>query len=190
MAFRSETVEAVIEALDAGIFVVAAAGNNGMRSSVDDVSVPASLVGVIAVGASTSKGGIWLNSSKGSETDPHSGLDRVFPNQKPEVTAPGVRMFSTASTSISPPYAYSTGTSDSTVLVAGALALILELYGDAIRGEDGILDADEMSLVKRALATSALAGEETDSGHHQKRGYGDLNAVSWAEQVAFELNLD
>ena len=190
MAFRSETVEAVTEALDAGIFVVAAAGNNGMRSSVDDVSVPASLAGVIAVGASTSKGGIWLNSSTGSETDPHSGLDRVFPNQKPEVTAPGVRMFSTASTSISPPYAYSTGTSDSTVLVAGALALILELYGDAIRGEDGILDADEMSLVKRALATSALAGEETDSGHHQKRGYGDLNAVSWAEQVAFELNLD
>ena len=93
---QSETVQSVNEALDAGIFVVAAAGNNGNKANINDVSIPANIPGVIAVGASTVDGKIWANSSVGSNIDPYSGEEREFPNQKPEVTAPGVRMFSTA----------------------------------------------------------------------------------------------
>ena len=188
-SLQSETVTSVNEALEAGIFVVAAAGNNGMKSHVTDVSIPANIPGVIAVGASNSNGGIWLNSSIGSTTDPYSGEDRTFPNQKPEISAPGVKMFSTASTDIQPPYAYSTGTSDSTVMVVGALAIILEIHGDTIRGDDGVFDTDEMNLVKRALATSALQGEPDEATHHSKRGYGNLDAVAWLEQVEFEFNI-
>jgi len=185
--FRSETVNAVNEALDAGIFVVAAAGNNGMDSSVSDISVPANIERVIAVGASTSRGDVWLNSSVASETDPYTGENRQFPNQKPEIIAPGVRMFSTASSSINPPYAYSSGTSDSTVLVSSALALILEIHGDELMGDDGKISQEDMQLVKRALATSALE-EGQQSSHDLKKGYGELDVIAWSEMVAFELN--
>ena len=187
-SFRSETVSAVTDALDSGVFIVAAAGNNGMDPSIIDVSVPSNLDRVISVGASMKGGSAWLNSSKGSIYDPYTGDERVFPNQKPEIMAPGIRMFSTASTSINPPYAYSTGTSDSTVLVSSGLALILEKHGDQLRGEDGQFNQSEMELVKRSLATSALTGDDTSS-HHLKRGYGQLDVVAWSEQVVFELNL-
>ena len=188
-SLQSETVQAVTEALDAGIFVVAAAGNNGMKLNINDVSIPANIPGVIAVGASNSNGAIWLNSSMGSSNDPYSDGDREFPHQKPEITAPGVKMFSTAATDLQPPYAYSTGTSDSTVIAVGALALILEIHGDAMRGEDGVFDAEEMTLVKQALATSALEGEGGEASHHNKRGYGDLNAIAWLEEVEFLFNI-
>ncbi|DAC67948.1 MAG TPA: hypothetical protein D7I15_00135 [Candidatus Poseidoniales archaeon] len=188
-SLQSETVAAVNEALDAGIFVVAAAGNNGMKAGVNDVSIPANIPGVIAVGASTSNGGVWLNSSVGASIDPYSGEERSFPNQKPEVRAPGVKMFSTASTDIQPPYAYSTGTSDSTVIVVGALSIILEIHGEEMRGEDGVFDAGEMEQVKRALATSSLISQEEDASHHNKRGYGVLDAVEWLNQVEFEFNI-
>ena len=187
---QSGTVEAVNEALDAGIFVVAAAGNNGKESTINDVSIPANILGVIAVGASTSDGSIWTNSSIGSAIDPYSSEERSFPNQKPEVTAPGVRMFSTASTEITPPYAYSTGTSDSTVIVVGALALILQIHGDAMQGADGNFDNKEMTKVKRALANSSLDGQLEDSTHSNKAGYGELDAVAWLEEIKIEFNLD
>ena len=111
-SFQSETVEAVNEALDAGIFVVAAAGNNGAEDKVNDVSIPANIPRVIAVGASNADGEVWKNSSAGSDINPYTEEPRNFPNQKPEVIAPGVRLFSTASTLVSPPYAYSSGTTD------------------------------------------------------------------------------
>ncbi len=188
-SLNSETVESVLEALDAGIFVIAAAGNNGLKANVNDVSVPANIPGVIAVGASTSNGGVWLNSSVGSSIDPYSGDERTFPNQKPEVTAPGVKMFSTASTKLNPPYAYSTGTSDSTVIVVGALALILEIHGDEMRGSDGTFNATEMDIVKRALAVSCLVNQEDQVSHHSKNGYGILDAVAWLELVELEFGI-
>ncbi len=188
-SLHSETVESVMEALDAGIFVVAAAGNNGLKANVNDVSIPANIPGVIAVGASTSNGGVWLNSSIGSSIDPYSGDERTFPNQKPEVTAPGVKMFSTASTELNRPYAYSTGTSDSTVIVVGALALILEIHGDEMRGSDGTFNATEMDIVKRALAVSSLVNQEDQASHDNKNGYGNLDAVAWLELVELEFGI-
>ena len=45
----SQTNSAVQEALDAGIFVVAAAGNTGLDTEINDVSQPSSISGVISV---------------------------------------------------------------------------------------------------------------------------------------------
>ena len=186
---QSETVDAVNEALDAGIFVVAAAGNNGQKANIKDVSIPANIPGVIAVGASTIDGEIWSNSSIGSNIDPYFNEERQFPNQKPEVTAPGVRLFSTASTEITPAYAYSTGTSDSTVIVVGALALIIQIHGTEMRGEDGQFDSHEMNLVKSALANSSLKSQDMGAIHSNKSGYGELNAQAWLEEISIEFNL-
>ena len=187
---QSETVQAVNEALDAGIFVVAAAGNNGNKVNINDVSIPANIPGVIAVGASTLDGKIWANSSVGSNIDPYSNEERKFPNQKPEVTAPGVRMFSTASTELTPPYAYSSGTSDSTVIVVGALALILQIHGDEMRGDDNKFDSEEMNLVKAALANSSRNTQAIDAIHSNKSGYGELDAKAWLEEIRTEFKLN
>ena len=189
MGIQSETVLAVQEALDAGIFVVAAAGNTGDDASISDVSVPANMQGVIAVGTSTRSGNVWSNSANGSLVDPYTQENRSYPDQKPEVSAPGVLLFSTTSTQIEPPYAYSTGTSDSTVLVTGALALILELYGTALAGDDGVIDVEEMELVKRSLASSCDKSGTDGSPHDVRGGYGFLDAVQWSTDIAFELNL-
>lgn len=190
MGTESETVSAVNEALDSGIFVVAAAGNTGLDDSISDVSVPANIPGVIAVGATYRSGIPWQDSASGSDIDPYGGEPRDFPNQKPEISAPGVNIFSTATTELSPPYAYSSGTSDSTVFVTGALSLILELYGGELANEDGQIDPEGMELVKRALANSAVSEDGSDGAHDSKLGYGKLDAFEWASQVAFELNLN
>ncbi|MCH1591950.1 MAG: S8 family serine peptidase [Candidatus Thalassarchaeaceae archaeon] len=186
MGMETETVSAVQEAIDAGIFVVAAAGNTGSESS--DVSVPANIRGVIAVGAYRSSGTIWADSASGSDIDPYNGESRDYPHQKPEITAPGVNIFSTASTSLNPPYAYSSGTSDSTVFVTGALALILEKFGSEIAGEDGDIDFEDIEVVKRALANSASRDQSLSESHSTTAGYGSLNAVEWANQLSIELN--
>ena len=190
MAVQSETAQAVEEALEAGIFVVAAAGNRDSGEDILDVSVPANIEGVIAVGTVTRSGGTWSQSATGSTVDPYSQENRSYPNQKPEVIAPGVLLLSTSGSTIEPPYSYSTGTSDSTVLVTGALALILQLYGDELRGEDGLIGVDEMDLVKRTLASSCDKSVIEGAPHDKKGGYGSLDAVQWAADIGFELNVN
>ena len=188
MAVQSETAQAVEEALESGIFVVAAAGNRDSGDMVSDVSVPANIEGVIAVGTITRNGATWSQSATGSTIDPYTQENRSYPNQKPEVIAPGVLLLSTAGSSSEPPYAYSTGTSDSTVLVTGALALILQLHGEDLRGENGVIGAEEMNLVKRTLASSCDKSVTEGPPHDSKGGYGSLDAVQWAADVGFELN--
>jgi subtilisin family serine protease len=184
----SQTNIAVQEALEVGIFVVAAAGNTGLDASINDVSQPSSISGVISVGAINKAGDVWGSSAYGSSTDPYFGVDREYPNQKPEVIAPGVNIFSTTSSSLSSPYAYSSGSSDSTVFVTGSLALILQKYGDDIAGTDGLIDSDEMEKVKQSLAMSSDRSNFGDDGHDSHSGYGSLNALKWSKEVAFSFN--
>ncbi|MBL6883495.1 MAG: S8 family serine peptidase [Candidatus Thalassarchaeum sp.] len=186
---NSQTNIAVQEALDSGIFVVAAAGNTGLDLNINDVSQPSSLPGVISVGAISKSGYVWGSSAFGSSIDPYSDTIREYPNQKPEVIAPGVNIFSTASSSLSSPYAYSSGTSDSTVFVTGALALIIQQFGDEIAGADDIIDEDEMMKVKQSLATSSDRGNFENNVHDSHSGYGSLNAVKWSQEVAFSFNI-
>ena len=188
MAVQSETAQAVEEALESGIFVVAAAGNRDSGDMVSDVSVPANIEGVIAVGTITRNGATWSQTATGSAIDPYTQENRSYPSQKPEVIAPGVLLLSTSGSSSEPSYAYSTGTSDSTVLVTGALALILQLHGEDLRGEDGVIGAEEMNLVKRTLASSCDKSVTEGAPHVSKGGYGSLDAVQWAADVGFELN--
>ena len=188
MGAESETVEAVMEALDAGIFVIAAAGNSNSFTNDSDVSTPASIERVIAVGAHGWDGAAWKDSATGAPTDPYTGEERTFPNQKPEISAPGVLIWSCTSSRNDPPYAYSTGTSDSTVLVTGALALILEEHGQSIAGQNDKIDPEEMALVKVALAKSAHKTPSQQGSHDSKVGYGILDAKAWSDQVALEFN--
>ena len=189
MTEQSQTARAVEEAIEAGIFVVAAAGNRDSDEVISDVSVPANVEGVIAVAAITRSGAVWSQSATGSAIDPYTQQNRSYPNQKPEVSAPGILLLSTAGSNLEPPYAYSSGTSDSTVLVTGALALILELHSEALHGEDGEIGLEEIALVKRSLASSSDKSSISDAPHDSKGGYGSLDAAQWAANVAFELNI-
>ena len=179
----SQTADAVRDALDHGVFVVAAAGNSGgAGTGVTDVSVPANVDGVIAVGAVDQNRNLWERTATGSMTEGADGDARSEPNQKPEVTAPGVGIISTSDSTLSIPYSASTGTSDSTVFVTGALALILERHGDAIPA--GNSTRTGIDLVKQALADSCQPNPLQGDGHHPRWGYGTLDAVAWEHAVA------
>jgi subtilisin family serine protease len=121
--------------------------------------------------------------------DSETGEERTFPNQKPEILAPGVDLWSCRDSDRDPPYAFSTGTSDSTVMVTGALALILSLHGEHIAGENGIIELHEMHLVKVALANSAQSDLSQLEAHHPKKGYGLLDAGEWSRQVEIEFGI-
>ncbi len=113
---ESKVYDAVAWATSRGIFVVAAAGNDGLNDD-GDVEVPANVPLAIAVGAVDSNGQRASFSSIGAS------LNRTNPNLKPEVVAPGVRLITT---SPGAHYVTVTGTSPATAIVAGILALVLE----------------------------------------------------------------
>jgi subtilisin family serine protease len=179
----SETADAVQDALNQGVFVVAAAGNSGgAGTGVTDVSVPANVDGVIAVGAVDRDGLLWERTATGSTTEGAEGAQREYPNQKPEVSAPGVGIISTSNPSLTIPYSSSTGTSDSTVFVTGALALILERHGGQINTINP--PRDRIDLVKQALAESCQPNPLQGGEHHPRWGYGTLDASAWELAIA------
>ena len=83
--------DAANEAIDAGVYVVAAAGNDG-EDDDGDVAHPSSEAGVISVGGVTIKGTHWSGSSKGDNNGRLLPLPilmpRGDPNKKPEIVAP------------------------------------------------------------------------------------------------------
>ena len=109
---------AVQKALNKGIFVVAAAGNDGPNNM--DVSSPSNVEGAISVGAINKDKLLATFSSKGRNSFPFLRSD---PDKKPEIVAPGVEIFSAW---LNSNYASASGTSTSVAFVAGILALILE----------------------------------------------------------------
>ena len=80
------------------------------------------------------------------------------------------------------PYSASTGTSDATVFVTGALALILERHGEALSRYSHSSPA--ITLVKYALADSCQPHTLQGEGHHPRWGYGILDATAWERAVA------
>ncbi len=181
----SETANAVRKALENGVFVVAAAGNSGgAGTEVTDVSVPANVDGVIAVGAIERSGDLWNKTATGSATEGAEGDIREEPHQKPEVVAPGVGIISTSSTALAIPYSSSTGTSDATVFVTGALALILERHGSDLTRAGIDADRADIDLVKQALADSCVRSDLQGDSHHLRYGYGSLDAIAWERAVA------
>jgi serine protease AprX len=174
MTREGPSVSSTRKALDRGIFVVAAAGNDGGNGDDGRVSVPSNVPLAISVGASSQGGDLWGNSSKGNQVT-FDGEQRVHPNQKPEIIAPGVGIISTGAEDS---WFSSSGTSDSTVFVTGALALILEdqpqLRSSATQ------DSSCIGEVKQSLRLSA---SDSIYLHDDSLGYGNLDAGAWLEEV-------
>ncbi len=165
---------AVRQALNNGVFVVAAAGNDGGEDDDGRVASPTNVKEVISVAALDKNNLIWEGSSIGSGID-NSGDAEIQPHQKPEISAPGVDILSTGPGG---EYFISTGTSDSTVFVAGILSLILEAEPQIANGPD----MECMGLVKTALKQSAvplLDGVE----HDPYWGYGAIDGLAWLEEI-------
>ena len=162
------------KALDMGIFVVAAAGNDGGLDDDGRVSVPSNVARAISVGASIRGGGVWENSSLGSQIMPN-GDERNNPNMKPEIIAPGEGIISTGR---GDSWYSSSGTSDATVFVTAALALILE---DQPRMKpNSQSDGSCVDSVKEALRLSTEFGGQV---HDNQSGYGQLHAGNWLSAV-------
>ncbi|MAF93320.1 hypothetical protein CMO85_01490 [Candidatus Woesearchaeota archaeon] len=162
------------QATDAGVYVIAAAGNDGMDDD-GDVASPGSVALAISVGAQTRDGTLWSNTSKGAALD-RDGVERQDPHLKPEVVAPGERIISTGEDNL---WYSSSGTSDATVFVAGALALILEDQ-PWLKPQPGG-NASCLIQVKQALADSLkVDGMNT---HDVRGGYGSLDAVAWHSET-------
>ncbi len=171
---EGSSAAATRQATDAGVFVVAAAGNDGLEDD-GDVASPGSVRLAISVGATTQTGEIWGNTSVGAREDAEAN-QRESPHQKPEIVAPGHRIISTGEDNL---WYSSSGTSDSTVFVTGALALILE--DQPLLKPSASQDASCIERVKLSLAQSAQP--LSADGHDVRSGYGFLKADSWLANI-------
>lgn len=161
------------DAIDAGIYVVAAAGNDGGADDDGDVAHPSSEQQVISVGGVTISGTSWSGSSEGDNNGRILPLPvllpRGDPNQKPEIVAPaqGVPVLTKDGG-----WGLADGTSAATVYVTGALALLLQENPTLRADEAG--STDTVATVKTWLMDSAVP-EENQNGHDDRYGYGMLD---------------
>lgn len=175
---EGDSVSATRQATDNGIYVVAAAGNDGGPDDDGDVAAPGNVPRAISVGATTRSGGIWENSSVGMRNG--DGFTRQSPHLKPEIVAPGHQIISTGNDNR---WYTSSGTSDSTVFVAGALALLLEANPQLRPNSQS--DGSCIDIVKEALMNSAQSIGQGE-GHHPYAGYGLLDAQKWIDSIPSE----
>ncbi len=146
-------------AIDRGVIVVAAAGNDGGPFDDGDVEIPANVPLAIAVGAVDASGRIAPFSSIGATAN------RTDPNRKPEVAAPGVQLISTAPGAH---YVTLSGTSPATAIAAGIVALLLQAHPELRPG--GL--AANILTIKWALARSATTEPGQVVPHDPWYGYG------------------
>lgn len=176
--------DAVRDAIEKGVVVVAAAGNAPEGESGENCSIPspADLRRVIAVGAVDRNRNIARFSCSGPDGGPAGLRENEDPHKKPELSAPGVKVAGpwperACAGRAEARYCFLSGTSQATPLVGGAVAAILEERPDLQRK-----DAGAVVRIKRALAeTAEKAGF---SGHHDRYGYGIVqaaDALRWLE---------
>ena len=167
------TSTAVSQALANGVYVVAAAGNDGGDEDDGMVATPSNVENVISVAALDVNGEVWEGSSLGYLNENNS-TEMDNPHKKPEISAPGVAIISTA---YKDEYYSSTGTSDATVFISGILALILEAEPSLTNPSPICIDQ-----VKTALMNSAMPLEE-GIDHHPRWGYGAVSGFDWLEEI-------
>lgn len=167
----SSSSSAARDATSNGVYVVAAAGNDGHQSNDSDVHSPGGEEDVICVGAVDKNGNLWASSSRGD----NNGnlwpvlLPRNDPDKKPELVAPGEQV---PVLILDDMYGYSSGTSVSTAYVSASLALLLEAYPELRHdGDSGGQEAVEN--VKEWLKDSSRP-KEGQSDHDDHYGYGLL----------------
>ena len=168
--------EAVEDAINQGVYVVAAAGNDG-EDDDGDVESPGSVEDVICVGGVTRTGAIWTGSSQGDNDGriwPNPIFPRSDPDKKPELVAPGheVPILMAGGLSSDSWWGWSSGTSASTAWVSGALALLLEEHPEMQReGESGGPGA--VAQMKELVMQNSQM-KEGQSEHDEHYGYGHL----------------
>lgn len=160
--FYSNGIKSAVQnAINHGVVVVAAAGNQGLNVN----TFPAMYNGVIAVGALNRNGVATNFSDYGNWVT---------------VSAPGVRMFSAAAGGADS-YCRMNGTSQATPVVSGVVALYLSVAGDG-KGDvngDGKHDAKDVAAVTAAIKKTCTK----PSGFTAGMGAGVVNASQLLETV-------
>ncbi|HID72066.1 MAG TPA: hypothetical protein EYP29_04910 [Thermoplasmata archaeon] len=174
----SDTERATRNALRAGVFVVAAAGNDGDSQNDEDVSSPGNIRSAISVGSIDRNLRISSFSSRGDNDGYISELpdpaDRYDPNKKPEFVAPGEMILSTYP---GDRYVFASGTSQSVPFVSAVLALILESHPEYKR--DGEKGGNENAIqeVKNVLMSTANPCPGQETPHDDHYGYGIIDPL-------------
>ena len=169
---------AVDRAIDQGIFVVAAAGNDGGPDDDGDVASPGSVLDVICVGAIYTDGTIWSNSSVGNNGfNPPQNMalwGRLDPDKKPELVAPGEKLaILNAQIDTDILYAWGSGTSGATVWVSGAIAHLLEHRPDLAHNGSSGGSRNTVEDVKEWIKNS-VEPNDGQAEHDDYYGYGRL----------------
>ena len=186
--------ESVQNAIDLGVYVVAAAGNDG-EDDDGDVESPGSVEDVICVGAVTRTGSIWSGSSEGDNNGrlwPNPILPRQDPDKKPEIVAPGheVPILMASATGSGTWWGWSSGTSAATAWVSGSIAIFLEANPEMKRdGDQG--GGTAISNLKMMISQNSEMKENQD-GHDNHYGYGLLRLdllINGTQNSSIESNL-
>ena len=166
------------EAAEKGIFLVAAAGNDGGDNDDGEVSVPGVYDYAITVGAVDQNDKIASFSSQGDNDGRLPNViihwdpwEREDPNKKPETVAPGVGIVAPG---LEGKYYKMDGTSMAVPFITGGLACILgELTQYQQENNSG--EADIVKL-KDKLKSTAKKISNQDTPHDDKYGYGLFQA--------------
>ena len=183
--------ESVEDAIDEGVFVVAAAGNDG-EDDDGDVESPGSVDDVICVGGVTRSGGIWTGSSEGDNNGriwPNPILPRDAPDKKPELVAPAheVPVLMASGIGNGAWWGWSSGTSAATAWVSGALALVLEAHPEMQReGDSG--GASAVAQMKGIIMQNSQM-QDGQSEHDDHYGYGLLRVDLLMQALGNESSL-
>ena len=177
-----DSSDAADDAIDQGIVVIAAAGNDGGPDDDGDVAHPSSERLVISVGGHTEDGSHWSGSSIGDNNGNLIPLilPRQDPHKKPEVVAPaeGVPVINNDGT-----WSIVDGTSAATVYVTGAIALLLEAVPSLAANESSGSSATVVQIKQALMDTSRP--QPSQDGHDDNYGYGMLqieNLISSFEE--------
>lgn len=174
------SAQAAEDAAESGIFVIAAAGNDGGENDDGDVATPCSETSVICVGGVKQSGTHWEGSSVGDNNGRLWPLPiltpRSDPHKKPEIVAPAQ---SVAVINKEGTWSLSDGTSAATVYVTGAIALLLQNNPElATNGSQGSIS--NINQVKELIQQSSLP-KANQEGHDDNYGYGLLQIKALIE---------
>ena len=180
--FTTDSLEIAVEnAIEQGVYVVAAAGNDG-EDDDGDVSSPGSVENVICVGGVTRLGNLWSGSSEGDNNGrlwPNPILPRNDPDKKPEIIAPGLEV-PVLMTNSDSWWGWSSGTSASKAWVSGGLALFLQEYPDFQRNSDS--DETKIEEIKILLSENSQM-KNGQNQHDDNFGYGIFRIDSLIDAV-------